>query len=612
MYNKAMTKTMRLPFFAFIWFVISCQTSSIQNRQTAGVIPAGEKTGRHFIISVHGFRGDKDNFGQMEKVLIPHLKSLHPNTDYQFLKFSYPSGTDKDVFNFAYDHLSQFLRENIKNPTLNDSIVFIAHSQGGIVVNVWKAAAQYGYVYNPEKHGRLDQDKIYAQMTDHVITLGTPFWGSNQAKLASSLSLLSSRYDQELNGLVFNSDLILWMRNLAIMMEGKTEDDPSRYTNIAGIFPNDRNKLFYERELIRGGVQHAMADMSNTFLRDIARRHSFSSEKINSRKPDRFETDLTVLVPSTRSSFYHVDKKLTCADPDVDANDFKRISLFKPAKYILTEGVHVPAMSKRTRSIADVPLFCLESWKCSHPTYRYILSLIADCENLKCSPQARAQILDQMFELNKIDNAYNEILTAGVDLQGFSLDLNIQVPPDYELPEKFYSDRSYTEVTRVDSDDQGKKTRVTERTNKLNIDRHIRDGRLVREILKIDSSKLGADLKDLIEIRTVRRREAMSGLTCWGKATSCSNANELRLHITGWIKPKSMEIVRKYQSTLIEKYRDGMVLPFVVQLPEYKNYSFQKTTVMTKVRPGYSTFVTLNYLEATSCLGGFAVPVRSR
>lgn len=604
-----MTKNMRILYFILLWFIISCQSLPVQNRQTANVIPAREKTGRHFIITVHGFRGAQGNFGQMEQVLIPHLKKLHPLTDYNFLEFSYPSGSDKDVFNFSYNYLSRFLHENIQNPTENDSIIFLAHSQGGIVVNVWKAAAQYGLVYNEAQYGQVLKDKIYAQITDQVITFGTPFWGSNQAKLALNLNLLKSGYDQELNGLVFNSDLILWMRNLAIMMDGKTEDDPTRYSNIAGIIPNDRNKIFYSKELIRGGANQAVADTVNTLFKDLARRHSFSSEKINSRKSDRFETDLTVLVPSTRSNFYNAEKKISCGDDTIESGKFKEMSLFKPAQYILTEGVHVPALSKRTRGIANVPLFCLEPSRCTHPTYRYLLSLIADCENKTCQPQAKELILDKMFAVNKIDTEYNKILTAGIDLQGFSLDLNIQVPADYELPEKFYSDRPYTQTESIETDSDGNELYIIHRKNKLLTDRNLRDKKLVREILKLDSSKLGTDLKDMIEIRMVRRREGFSGLTCWGKATNCPNANELRLHVTGWIKPRSLDVIKKYQTTLIEKYHDGMVLPFVIQLPETKNHHFKKTTVMTKIRPGYSTFVKLNYLDAVNCESQFFVPL---
>lgn len=570
------------------WVVISCQTTPLQNRQAANVISSEEKTGRHFIITVHGFRGEKGNFGQMENVLIPHLRKLHPQINYQFLAFSYPSGSDTDVFNFSYHHLSRFLNENIKNPTPNDSIIFIAHSQGGLVVDVWKAAAQYGLVYDKAKFGHLDKDKIYAHITDQIITLGTPFWGSNQAKLALNLNALKSGYHQELNGLVFNSDLILWMRHLAISMSGQTDDDPTQYSNIAGIMPNDRNKIFYQKELIRGGANQAVADMANSLLKGIARRHSFSSEKINSRSSDRFESDLTVVVPSTRACFYHVDKKINCLDNgEIQAEEFKYINLFKPAQYILTEAVHTSLVSKRTRGIADVPSFCVDPAKCVHPTYRYLLNLIANCEKKFCEPTAKMNILDRMFEVNKIDTEYNKILTAGVDLQGFSLDLNIQVPADYHLPEKFYSDRS---------------------RGQLLTERDLRDKKLVREILKLDGSKLDQELKDIIEIRIVRRREGMSGLTCWGKATGCPHANELRLHITGWIKPKSLEVIRKYQTTLIEKYRDGLVLPFTVQLPETKNHSFKKATIFTKVRPGYSTFVKLNYLDAVNCHSRFSIP----
>jgi hypothetical protein len=536
----------------------------------------------------------------MKQVLIPHLKKLHPEIDYEFLEFSYPSGSDTDVFDFAYNHLSRFLNEKIKNPTENDSLIFIAHSQGGIVNAVWKAAAQYGLIKDL-KYQQVLKDKIYAKITDQVITLGTPFWGANQAKLALNLNILNSGFEQELQGLVFNSELILWMRHLAVTMSGHTYDDPTQYANLAGIMPNERNKMFYEKELIRGELGQVAADVANTLFKGIFKRHSFSSEKINSRQPDRFESDLTVVVPSTRGCFYYVDKKVTCDKSEIQSDEFSHISLFKPAQYILTEGFHTSVVSKRTRGIADIPLFCLDPAKCSHPTYRYLLDLIANCKDQVCDQGARASILDRMFEVNKADSAYNQILMAGVDLQGFSLDLNIQIPADYELPEKYYSDRPYTEKESVEIDAEGEEIYVTRRQTKALEDRNMREKKLAREILKLDMVNLDQDLKDMVDIRIIRKREGMSGLTCWGKATNCLHANELRLHITGWIKPKSLEVVKKYQTALIEKYRDGFVLPITIQLPRTKKHSFKKTTLFSRVRSGYSTFAKLNFLEANNC-----------
>lgn len=594
-----MQKTSLIILMFFLIFSISCQTQHKADRQAASEIPVEKKSGRHFIITVHGFHGAPDNFGQMKNVLVSHLKRLHPEKNYQFLEMSYPTGTDSDAFNFAYHHLSQFLNDNIKNPTLNDSLVFIAHSQGGIVTSIWKAAAQYGLIYDP-KYKKVLNDRIYAQITDQFITLGTPFWGSNQAQIASNLNILRSVYDKELKGMSFNSDLILWMRHLALALKDQNQSDVTEYTNIAGIIPNEKNRLFYQRDHVRGGVGQIYAGTADTIFKQFARRYSFSSEKLNSHRPDRFESDLTVLVPSTRARFYFAEKKLTCENETLNSDDFQQVSLFKPAKYILTEGYHVSLFSQRLRSIADVPAFCIDPAKCNHPTYRYILDSLANCQKQTCNPQAQSEILDTLFLTNKTENEYNKILTSGVTLQGFSLDVNIQLPIDYELPEKYYRDLPYTENETAQLNQNGEEMFIRSRKYKTLNERKFKNKKIVSQIFKLDTSSLSDDLKNSIDVQIVRRREGFSGLSCWGP-DSCPKAHELRLHITGWLKPKSLEALKKYQTEWNEKHRDGFVLPFTLELPSTVRHQFKKTQLLSRVNPGHSTFVKLNYLDAVNC-----------
>ncbi len=592
--------------FFLVSSMFSCQSPTVQNRDIAQAIPVQEKTGRHFIITVHGFRGSKRNFGELENVLIPHLKKLHPNIDYSFLQFNYASGSGEDIFDLSYLNLSRFLRENIKNPTLNDSIIFIAHSQGGIVTEVWKAGAQYGLIAD-QKYADVTNDKIYTAITDQVITLGTPFWGSNQAKLALDLNILKPNFNHELMGLVFNSDLILWMRHLAVSISDRN-DDVTQYTNIAGIASNKNDKLYYRNELIRGGLPQILANTSKFLFRGWFKRHSFSSEKIQSNKIDQFESDLTVIIPSTRTSFYYLDKKISCEDEVIDSEEFKQVSLFKPARFILTEALHSAFVTKRTKSLASVPGFCIDPEKCTHPSYRYILNLIANCENQTCDQLAKTNILDKIFEVNRIDNDYNKILTAGIQLQGFTLDLSIQVPIDYELPEKYYRQLPYTDSKTVTVNEDGEEVLTVRRQIKPERDLRFKDKQLVREIVKLDKLKISEDLSDVIDVKIIRRREGMSGLICWGNDTSCSRGHELRLHITGWIKPKSIEAIKKYQSALEEKFKNGLTLPLTIELPPSEKYPFKKISLMSRVRPGFSTFAKLNFLEAENCTTRFGAP----
>ena len=559
-----------------------------------------DKKGRHFIVTIHGIRSEEKDLGYLDQVLLAHLKQLKPDVNYIILPFKYATGTNKNLFSFAYDNLSRFLRENIKSPTQDDSLIFVTHSQGGMISTIWKAAATYGYFKSTSLNAkptteeiRLLDDKIYADITDQIITLGTPFWGANIARTAIDLNILDDGFTTELKDLVFNSDLITWLRQYAVFSTEQNSLEKTEYTNIAGIIPDRKSKLFYKNQFGKSESQffdRFTVDLINTF----SKRYSFSSEKINSNKPDRFESDLAVVVPSTRSHFYYAKKDIFCSQNDILPTDFSLKKLFPKSKYILTESMHTTVVTDeafRSKGMIKIPLACLNPIQCDHPTYRYILKAVANCENTFCQPQAVENIFTKLDQIKKIENAYDQILTAGHDLQGFSLDLNIQVPPGYDLPEKYYSDSKYTFREVESFDENGDEFYTRYAKAKTLSERKIRSYKLLKEMIKLKKDFLSSDLIDTSDIKIARHREGYSGLVYWG------NNNELLLHLTGFIKPSSLKKLPLFQKMLDSNGDLGLTLPFEIELPSNNDIKTKKIIIYAKVKPGRSTFVRLNYKD---------------
>lgn len=568
---------------------LSCQTTPATVVRDSAAIKNYGKTGRHFIISVHGIRSKSTDFGDAQAVLISHLKKLRPDIEYKFLAFDYPSGSNQDIFRYAYKNLNEFLIENIQNPSRNDSLIFLTHSQGGLMATAWKAAVTYNYFKQSFENDRylqsLQSSKIYGDITDHIIMVGTPYWGSNIAKFAFDNGVLKSGYDNELKDMIFNSDTILWFRELAEWVSDSAQkvdrpEDNTLYTVIAGIMPDMKSKLFYKNEAGRNR-SNFVDSLELDILNGFAKRYSFSSEKINSKKPDRFESDLAVTVPSTRSDFYFASKDVTCNDHEIKSEEFVRKNLYPRSRYVLTESMHskLPTDARdRTKGMVRITKSCLEAAQCDHPTYRYILKTIAACETEQCDPHRVENILNALDKVKYQENKYDRVLTSGIDLQGFSLDFNVRVPMDYDIPEQYY------------------------RGNTSQDDREIKSQKLLNSIIQLNKKLLKDDFYNTLEVKVLRRREANSAHVCWGDRTKCEKGmTDLRFHITGFIKPKSLQILSQYQQGLLVRGEAGLVLPFEIMLPPSKNYSPQKVTVYAQVKPGHSTYVKLNFDKALSC-----------
>ena len=590
-------------FFSLIFISFSCQNLSLLNRNPAASNLNSENIKRQYIIAVHGIGGDETTFGSMKTVLVDHLKTLRPETEFIFLSFKYPTGNSElSTFDFAYKSLSQFLRQQIPKPESTDRITFVAHSQGGLVASIWYAGAALGVDQDGEfdtpEAAEIKKDQVYANITHQIITLGTPFWGSKlatflndeerfQVQKLPGLNLLFSLGDSELKEMSFLSNTIYSFRHTAIALTNNPRYQNLKqpeFIQIAGVYPRDEKKLFYDSKQVQDDSYFRLSEKLIKIITKSFMRLGFSSEKINSSEPDRPESDVAVIVPSSRSEFYYATQKVTCQTDHVDSSIFKKASVFKNPSYFLTESIHSPLVSQRSVGIANIPEFCKNPNECKHPSYRILLNSIAHCDRYACRKEAQADIINAQFELNRTEDNYNMFLTNGSDLQGFSVEVDLRVPSDYDFPVAYFYNGSPNDLHPLDQK------------------WILKQKEIFRKIISPRWDLISKDQSDLFEIKSARPNEVYSSLVQIKDMTFKKiNSKHVRIHMTGLLKLKTLEM-NVDQAVLYNKIlNEGAVFPFEVNLPRYIDNQPKKQIIKALIKPGYTTFIDLDFKDAINC-----------
>ncbi len=593
-----------LSLLNFVFLFLSCQSLNLGQRnpaQSNQLPPSGIQ--RHYIIAVHGIGGDASTFGAMSTVLVSHLKKLRPETEFIFKTFTYPTGdSDLTAFDFGYKYLSSFLRQNIPNPTSSDRISFVAHSQGGLVSSIWYAGAVLGVDADgdseSEAAAEIKKDQVYTQITEQIITLGTPFWGSKlatylndnervQIQKLPGLNYLLNLGDKELREMSFSSNTVYSFRQTAIALTEHPRFWSLRqpeFIQIAGVYPRDEKKLFYSENLINDNEYYKtsvrIVDFLNKYFQDIG----FSSEKINSSEPDRPESDVAVIVPSSRSEFLYSKQDVQCDTPYLAFETFRRASVFRNPKYYLTESIHSPVISNRSVGIASIPEFCLQPEKCAHPSYSILLRSLARCEQYQCQSQEYKNIITQLEDTRRANNIDSDFINRQDDLQGFSLEVNIKVPKQYEFPVQYYTSRGSGEGSQD------------------NVQWILRQKDIFKKIFKPRWDLISKEQSDLFEIKAARSNELYSSLVQWKTITfRKSSAQHLRVHLTGLVKPKLLQLSESQAQAFNQLKNQGFEFPFELSLPRYIDMRPKPHLIRAQIKPGFSTFIDLDYNNAIDC-----------
>lgn len=298
---------------------------------------------KHYVFLVHGIGAGPSTFGQMSETLKKEALGFDPHTDWQFVSFSYQTGSSsKDVMIFAQE-LSEFIAKKFESAgglNSEDRFSLVMHSQGGLIgLNFLLKSFMNDERFHPELKSHLDA----------FVTMGTPYWGAKIAIFANRMLPilsylripLSEKFGtQELEDMELASDFSATMREILI--------DPKNAEVVKEITTQGRFLVF-------AGV----------------------TERLNLLAPfvtgkNRYEDDTAVPIPSSQLDFIYYKDPEVYSDR-VEAREFKETHMVEKENTIVVNAFHASPFPQKAKfpGIAKVPDRCLNiSYRdCDHPTY---------------------------------------------------------------------------------------------------------------------------------------------------------------------------------------------------------------------------------------------------
>lgn len=316
---------------------------------------------RHFVFFVHGVGGNIESFGKMPEYLPAHLNDYQHEFKYSGHIYVYPTADDDQNTNKFAQGLSQFISKTIAENTQKGEdyrISLITHSQGGIVTMIW-------YYRTLVKDPNFQDNNIGKLHT--VITLGTPFWGSKLAAIATDkewlwwfdnkypgkLGMLSNVGERQLKDMAFTSEVLQNFRtNLSAIAPylQQTKLSNIRFLNVAG---NANLKTLTEDKL---------KEKSSWFSKLLP----FVFGKVE------YESDGAVLIPSaTLNTLYH--KNIVDDYEDGKSQPLKLENL-QFADRLIIKTVHASTKPDELSDICYLQDRCSDLSKCKHPAYIHVLN----------------------------------------------------------------------------------------------------------------------------------------------------------------------------------------------------------------------------------------------
>ncbi|MBL7670261.1 MAG: hypothetical protein JNM39_07220 [Bdellovibrionaceae bacterium] len=188
------------------FLVSSCSTTNPRG-------PSGDLTGsiskpRHFVITIHGVRGNDVTFGDFHSIVKVNLPAIDPHFEVVPVNWTYPVGkaVDNEQEHFAWEphtiadrfNREMFLNSDAELKTLqpNDKISLVAYSMGGLMAMTWyydtmfnfeNAPALKAKYASPEYQKGLPTLHQALSQVENIIGLGAVYWGSLEAEFGWSI-----------------------------------------------------------------------------------------------------------------------------------------------------------------------------------------------------------------------------------------------------------------------------------------------------------------------------------------------------------------------------------------------------------------------------------------
>ncbi len=584
-------------------FTNSC--TSFQKRD-----PAKTELPKHYIITLHGIRGNDVSFGDFHTLIKTHLEKIDPGYEVIPLNITYAVADTGYTPEKAGHEVQTKLAQMV--PVLNDTdqISLVGYSMGGQVGMAW----YFDALKDPVA-------KKYADHLKHFVGLGSAYWGAKEPGLVTSnikvlkdtikfitveiRNALRDKSKEYLSPTQFNS--LVWAQNmtdagtdLLLNQLQTTEQIKTFYdknirtisavhisyneflglsiggvpeTNLRiGLLSNSKNSVKWTTiaplvqcfETDAGAKTEGCDDFQNPIFK-------FINDSIN--KPYTFgykrrETDNAVITPSGNAQFISIIE----TDPNYENGHVTPIIASKYAiqpanhKIYFTEASHATVVTAKQYDKAVENLSKLgDSW--TRLAGDVVLVYNENCADLeKCSAHPSYKyVLDALADCqrenstcSKDDKTLSTVLKTdkvrdaqnhlASELHGFTIELNLRLPKGYDLAK--FDEKNILNYLQFD-------------TEKIN-----------------DALYLKSSLNSDNYIAVAREKEIASVLI--NKMTRYLDQEQLKVVLTGLFIPKNDT---KYDYKSLE---NGTAISFKVVLPGIKS-----RTINAIIRPYHSTYIDL-------------------
>lgn len=523
---------------------------------------------KHYIMTLHGVRGNEVSYGDFHKIVKAHLEKIDPtyevipiNMTYSIAQpdFTYPKAAIE-----INAKLDAFFAKNNLNFAPTDRMSVVAYSMGGPVGMTW---------YYDTLKDQNPAHQQYALKTEKFISLGGAFWGAEEAAVATNNKAIEYVYDKEIKDIAKISFAELKALSIAgagqsdLRLKAMTQPTKMKWVNVSTLV-----QCF---ETDDGAKKAGCNDFQNKAF-GLLNTTGFSNMSFGYK---RRETDNAVITPSSISNFLYVAE----VDPNYTNGKTTPATAFRYAlnpsnhKIYFAETLHAtgyfgedaaarinPILGKLGSSWLrlkdDVVLVhnnCsgFDGKTCDHPVYKYILDELASCSEagMTCDPVAYKDITGSFLKLAEQEKADQDTLKS--ELHGFTLELNLRVPQGYNL-EAFKDDKSLLKYIKMNF-----------------------AGSSLNPANPVNRTLANSGNSDY-QVQIARVLEPMSIIV---KKIHYLGQEQLKINFTGIILPKAGKTFNA--AALAEK---PVQVNFKVELPGLKSRNVEAV-----VRPYYSTYVDL-------------------
>jgi hypothetical protein len=190
-----------VPFLVLGFVLISCSVKTPRGPSSASGKP------RHFVITLHGVRGNAETFGDFHQIVKENLPMIDSKFEVIPVPWVYPVGkaVDDQAHQIQWEPHSiadkfnqeMFLAADAKLKDLgpNDQISIVAYSMGGLMAMTWYYDTMFDFVNFPSLQAKYSQYSSEQRRGLHqalsqvknIVGLGAVFWGSLEAEFGWSI-----------------------------------------------------------------------------------------------------------------------------------------------------------------------------------------------------------------------------------------------------------------------------------------------------------------------------------------------------------------------------------------------------------------------------------------